>query len=232
MLVRSYMTRHPITAGPNLPVVEAQQIMKDNRIKHLPVVDSGKRLLGILTPSRFSIPADRMTSLDVWEITRRLTHVTVGDLMVKGEALVTIGADATVEDAAYLLVTRRITGLPVVDTDRVVVGIITRSDLLAELYNLLGARESGWRVTVRVPDRRGEYAKLVQSIHDHGWDLMALGGARSPDTPDHWDVVLKVSRCSDQPSLVAALEQIEGQTIVDLRCVEVAEAKGGRSDAA
>jgi acetoin utilization protein AcuB len=232
MLIKNYMTRHPITVGPDLAVVEAQRIMADNRVKHLPVVDSGKHILGILTPSRFSITADRMTSLDVWEITRRLTHVTVGDLMVKGETLVTISADATLEDAAYLMVSRHITGLPVVDADRVVVGIITQSDLLAELYNLLGARESGWRITVRVPDQRGEYAKLVQTIYNHGWSLMAMGGVRSPNAPDHWDVVLKVGRCSEQQPLIAALEQIEGQTIVDLRCVEVAEAKGEGGHAA
>lgn len=223
MLVKSYMTRHPITVGPELPVVEAQAIMRENGIKHLPVADAGKHLLGILTPSRFSITSDRMTSLDVWEITRRLTHLTAGDLMVKGDALRSIGPDATLEEAAFMMVSDRITGLPVVDADNVIVGIITQSDLLAELYNLLGAREPGWRATMRVPDRRGEYGRLIQAIYAKGWSLMALGGVRAPGAPGYWDVVVKIGRCGDVEAVRDALGAIEGQQIVDLRCTQGVE---------
>jgi acetoin utilization protein AcuB len=76
MLVKQYMTRHPIMIEPHRRIVDAQRIMVENRVRHIPVVSDGKRLLGLLTRQRLQIAPDRLSSLDVWEITRMLTDLT------------------------------------------------------------------------------------------------------------------------------------------------------------
>ena len=38
MLVRDYMTRHPLMAAPTMPIVEAQRYMGENNIRHLPII--------------------------------------------------------------------------------------------------------------------------------------------------------------------------------------------------
>jgi acetoin utilization protein AcuB len=210
------MTRHPILVEPSLPVAEAQRIMMANHIRHLPVVGSGKRLLGLVTRQRLSIPPERLASLDVWEITRFLSGLTVGKVMVTGADLHQVTPDATLEDAAGLLIAHKIGGLPVVDDDGMVIGIITETDLLIELQNLLGANDAGWRVVIRVPDRTGEFRKITKVISDKGWGVMAMGSVRSPRTADFWDVIIKVRHCS-RDELVAALTAIEDQEIVDVR---------------
>ena len=215
MLVKDYMTRHPIMVDPSLPVAEAQRLMAANNIRHLPVVGDGKRLLGLVTRQRLSIQPERLSSLDVWEITRFLSDLTVGKVMVTGPDLRTTIPEATLEDAADLMIRHKLGGLPVVE-DGVVVGIITETDLLVELQNLLGAIDHGWRVTVRVPDRRGEFLKLTRAISDRGWGIMAMGAVRSPRHAGTWDIVLKVRRCSEE-ELRPVLEAIEGQQVVDLR---------------
>ena len=48
MRVRDMMTRNPITVDPDILVLDAQEIMKENKIRRLPVVDKGK-LVGIIT---------------------------------------------------------------------------------------------------------------------------------------------------------------------------------------
>ena len=218
MLVKDYMTPHPITIQPDVPIVEAQQLMRENGIKHLPVVDKGKHILGILTPSRFSVTAEKMSSLDVWAITNRLTKVTVGDLMVKGDALLITSLDATLEEAACIIITNRITGLPVV-RDGIVVGIITQTDLLAQLYYLLGGNEPGWRVVLRMPDRPGDpqLGKAYDLITKQGWGIRALGGTKSLDAPNKWDAVIKINQCGSKEELVAALSTLEDQEILDIR---------------
>ncbi len=216
MLVKDYMTRHPILVEPSLRVVEAQKIMAENNIRHLPVVGSGKRLLGLVTRQRLSIPPEQLSSLDVWEITRYLSDLTVGKVMVKGDDLYTIGGDATLEEAADLIIRSKISGLPVVEEGNVVVGIITETDLLIELQNLLGSKDSGWRVVMRVPDRRGEFHKIIHTIYDKGWGIMAMGSVRSPRSEETWDIVFKVRRCT-RGDLMAALETIPDQKIVDVR---------------
>lgn len=216
MLVKDYMTRHPILVEPSLRVIEAQKIMAENNIRHLPVVGSGKRLLGLVTRRRLSIPPEQLSSLDVWEITRYLSDLTVGKVMVKGDDLYTIGGDATLEEAADLIIRSKISGLPVVEEGNVVVGIITETDLLIELQNLLGSKDSGWRVVMRVPDRRGEFHKIIHTIYDKGWGIMAMGSVRSPRSEETWDIVFKVRRCT-RGDLMAALETIPDQKIVDVR---------------
>lgn len=65
MLVKDYMTRHPLMVEPAMPIVEAQRFMGENNIRHLPVIGSGKRLLGLVTKGRLRIEPGRMGSLDV-----------------------------------------------------------------------------------------------------------------------------------------------------------------------
>jgi acetoin utilization protein AcuB len=215
MLVRDYMTRHPIMIEPTMRVADAQKLMTENRVRHLPVIGSGKRLLGLVTRQRLSIPPEKLGSLDVWEITRYLSNLTASDVMVKGPDLRTIGPDATLEEAADLMIRNKISSLPVIE-DGIVVGILTETDLLIELQNLLGAVDSGWRVVMRVPDRDGEFRKLVRAISDKGWGIMAMGSVRTPKQPDRWDIILKVRHCT-RDALMTVLEKIEDQQIVDLR---------------
>lgn len=215
MLVRDYMTRHPIMIEPTMRVADAQKLMSENQIRHLPVIGSGKRLLGLVTRQRLSIPPEKLGSLDVWEITRYLSNLTASDVMVKGPDLRTIGPDATLEEAADLMIRNKISSLPVIE-DGIVVGILTETDLLIELQNLLGAVDSGWRVVMRVPDRDGEFRKLVRAISDKGWGIMAMGSVRTPKQPDRWDIILKVRHCT-RDALMTVLEKIEDQQIVDLR---------------
>ncbi|GAB4425816.1 MAG: CBS and ACT domain-containing protein [Anaerolineae bacterium] len=216
MLVKDYMTRHPIMIGPDMRVTEAQKLMAENNIRHLPVAADGKRLLGLVTRQRLSIPPERLGSLDVWEITRFLSDLTVSKVMVKGPDLRTITPEATVEEAASLMIRYKIGSLPVTEDGLVVIGIITEIDLLVELQNLLGANDEGWRVTMRVPDRIGEFSKLTKAMLDHGWGIMAMGSVRAPKQPDLWDVVLKVRRPTRE-ELVAVLEAIPDQKLIDIR---------------
>jgi len=215
MLVKNYMTRHPIMIEPHKRIFEAQQIMVENGVRHLPVIGDGKRLLGLVTRQRMQVAPERLASLEVWEITRYLSDMTVENVMVKGDDLHTISPEATVEDAADLMIRHKVGGLPVIE-DGMVVGLITETDLLIELRDILGAFESGWRVTVRVPDRLGEFTQLAQAITGKGWCIMSMGGVRTPKDSERWDAVIKVTGCTKE-ELQALIEESEEHQIVDLR---------------
>ncbi len=216
MLVKDYMTRHPIMIEPSRRAVEVQKLMATNNIRHLPVVGDGKRLIGLITRQRLAMRPDQVDSMDVWELTHYLSELTVAKVMLSGPDLHTIHPDATIEEAADLMIVNKISGVPVVEHGDIVVGIITETDLLIELRNLLGAIDPGWRVVVRVPDRDGEFRKLIRVISDNGWGIMALGSVRAPKRPDRWDLIVKV-RHAQRDELVRAISQIEGQELVDLR---------------
>jgi acetoin utilization protein AcuB len=217
MLVKDYMTRHPIMIAPETAATEAQKIMLENMIRHLPVVGDGKRLLGLITRDRLSVPPSDLGSLDVWEISRLLSNLQVKDVMLKRNELMTIAQDATLEAAAQKMLEHKVGCLLVIE-DEIVIGIITENDLLIELSNLLGGKSEGVRVTIRVPDKIGEFAKVTSAITGKGWGIYASGGLPSPKHPGYWDLVVKIRNAS-QEEVVAAIEEIEGQEIIDVRTI-------------
>src|SRR6266516_4896647 len=127
MKVLDIMTMRPITVGLDTPVVDAQQIMAKERIRHLLVTEGG-RLLGIVTDRdiRLNLPSPA-TSLSVWEINYLLAQLTVASVMTK--SLVTVSPRRDTREAALLMLDHKIGALPVVDGGQLV-GIITETDLL------------------------------------------------------------------------------------------------------
>ena len=215
MFVKDYMTRHPVMVEPTMSIVEAQGIMAEVKVRHLPVIETGKRLIGLVTRQSMRIPPTELGSLNVWEITRFLSNLTVKDVMVKREDLIAIESEATLEEAAQLMVQNKIGCLPVLE-EGIVVGIITEIDLLNELTDLLGGSIPGVRVTMRVPDKIGEFAKVTSAIAAQGWGIYASGGVPAPKRPGYWDMVIKVRKVP-KDDLVAVLQKIEGQELVDMR---------------
>jgi acetoin utilization protein AcuB len=128
--VRDWMTRNPITVDPRTTLPEAHKIMKDRRIRRLPVVDRG-HLVGIVTLGdvREAEPSDA-TTLSIFELHYLLAKLTIGEIMTR-EPL-TITSDASIREAAKLMLHHKIGGLPVMD-DGKLVGIITESDIFRVL---------------------------------------------------------------------------------------------------
>jgi len=215
MFVRDYMTRHPVMVDPGMSIVEAQGIMAETHVRHLPVVGKGKQLMGLVTRERMRIPPTELASLNVWEITRLLSNMTVEDVMVRGENVITTEPDLALEQAAQEMIEHKIGSLPVME-DNVVVGIITEIDMMAQLTALLGGTVAGVRATVRMPNRKGELAKVTGAISKQGWGIYASGGVPTPKDPDHWDCVFKV-RDVPQAELLAVLQGIEGHEVIDIR---------------
>jgi acetoin utilization protein AcuB len=124
--VKDIMTRDPVTIRPEAPLVAALAAMREKQIRHLPVVDTEGRLVGIITDRDL-----RQASLGRFRAVTEAQH----DLMVQDVmtcAVITIEPEATVARAAAVLFERRIGSLPVVENGQLT-GIITERDLLKAL---------------------------------------------------------------------------------------------------
>ena len=126
-LVKEWMTRDVITITPNTTLPEAHRLMTEKGIRRLPVIENG-RLVGIVTRGdiRGAEPSGA-TSLSIWEVNYLLAKLHIGEIMKRNP--ITISQEATIGEAARLMLENKISGLPVVDGDRQVVGIITESDI-------------------------------------------------------------------------------------------------------
>lgn len=215
MLVKDCMTRHPVMAPPTMPAAEAQHLMQENRIRHLPVVGDGKRLLGLVTNVSFALDPGSLGSLDVWEITRHLSRLTVSDVMTPADTIETIGPDRTIERAAHQMIAHKINCLPVME-DGVVVGILTEVDLLNAFQLMLGLPSEGIRVTVRMPDRPGEFARLSHLLGEQKWCVMGIGTFPTARREGYYDAVVKIQGVTAEEAR-AVLAGLTGQEVIDIR---------------
>lgn len=126
-LVKDWMSRDVVTAVPTLGLLEAYSLMRKHDIRRLPVVENG-RLLGIVTSGdiREARPSTA-TSLSAWELNYLLANLTASEVM--SQPAQTISPEATIGEAADIMLGRKISGLPVVDSSGRLVGIITESDI-------------------------------------------------------------------------------------------------------
>jgi len=216
MFIKDYMTRHPVMIDPHASIVEAQGIMAETHVRHLPVVEEGKRLIGLITQETLRVPPTQLTSLNVWEITRFLSNLTVKDVMIKGRAVITVDPDATIEEGARIMVENKIGCLPVLEGG-IVAGIITDVDIMAHLTEMMASQIAGVRTTVSMArNTAGELAKLVAAVAAQGWGIEALGGAPAPRDPDKWHAVIKLRGLAKE-KVAAVLGSIPGQEIIDIR---------------
>jgi CBS domain-containing protein len=130
-LVKEWMSHPVVSVEPEMPISKAHQLMKDRGIRRL-VVMSDDRLAGIITIGdvREASPSD-MTTLSIWELNYLWAQLSVEKVMTR--RVRTVGGEASMIDAAALMLEHKISGLPVVDSRNHVIGIITESDIFRML---------------------------------------------------------------------------------------------------
>ncbi len=126
-LVKEWMTGNVITVSSETTLPEAHRLMSENRIRRLPVTKN-RRLIGIITRGdvREAEPSDA-TTLSIWELNYLLAKLSIAKIMTKDP--LTISPEATLGEAAEAMLERKISGLPVIDDEKRVVGMITESDI-------------------------------------------------------------------------------------------------------
>lgn len=216
MFISDFMTRHPILSPPTLPASEAQKILTENHIRHLPVVDSSRRLVGLVTRQQLLVRADAIGNLSMWEVARYLADLRVNQIMVRAREVVTIRRENVIEDASQIMIDRKIGCLPVLADDGVVVGIVTESDLLRAYQEMLASTSAGVRATVRIPDRTGELARVTSLLAEYQWSVVGIGSFPTRRQPGFHDVVIKIAT-TQQTEVEALLSSQPDLTLINVR---------------
>ena len=138
MLVRDVMTTNVITVQPDDTLRTAQERMAACACRRLPVVDEDRRLVGIITDRDVRLALNSPLVLrERWQDDMLVTQTTIEVCMTPDP--ITIAPDAPLADVIDVLLEHKISGLPVVDGDRLV-GIITVTDLLIAFRDELRKR--------------------------------------------------------------------------------------------
>ena len=176
MFVRNFMTAPVFGLPPGVTVTSALEFLRKRKIRRAPVVQDGK-LLGIVTLGDLTGSGKKHGDKSV---------TTLANVMTRNP--VTVEPEETLESAAQKMLTKQISGLPVVDGGRLV-GILTESDLFRALCGLMGIGEKGARLTLSVPDK----SDLLEGIRGRlaGLAVRSLVTIHDPKR-NVWDVVMRV----------------------------------------
>lgn len=134
--IRYWMRTPAITINLAAPLSEALALMREHDIRRLPVVVDTGELRGIITQGDIR-GADimRVAGLDPVDIAQALRNVKVYEVMTEDPIAVT--PETGLREAALLMIENKIGGLPVIDENKRVIGIITESDLFEALVQQL-----------------------------------------------------------------------------------------------
>ena len=182
MYIRDYMNTRLITVSSDAFLYDAEKLMRDNKIRRLPVVDHGK-LVGLVTRNKIR---DAMVSPS-GSLSIREFHYMVCKLQVKNvmeKSLVTIDDDMTVEEALHKAQDRRIGTLLVVDKNKPdkLVGIAVARDIYNITTSILGFGQMGVRLHIFEPAKTGSDSELLSMISGHGMGIRYLFHVTPPGT--------------------------------------------------
>jgi acetoin utilization protein AcuB len=197
MLVGRRMHTTLITVTPDATLAQARDLLHRHRIRHLPVVE-GDRLLGILTDRDIrQVSPSSVAGLSPDQATAFLAQIRAGEAMVR--QVRTVSPFTTIEEAARLMIEHKIGCLPVLEAGRLV-GILTETDILGVLVDVMGIREPSTRIELALPDRAGALAEVTRIIQAHGVTIASI--VSLPDEESGAPlVVIRLKTMNPQPIL-------------------------------
>jgi acetoin utilization protein AcuB len=205
MIVGERMTPRPITVKQDVPIDAALKIMRDAKVRRLPVLDKNGKLVGIVAEKDllYASPSPA-TSLSIHELHYLLSQIAVKDVMTKN--VITVEEDTPLEEVARIMADNKVGSTPVMRQGELV-GIITETDVFKVLLEMMGAREHGLRLTLNVPERVGILAEVSRAIADICGNLVALGAIQGDD-PAHRIMTVKVQETSRE-ALLDAMKDLD-----------------------
>ena len=172
MFVYKWMSKKVITVDENDSISYASNLLKENNIRRLPVLKEDK-LIGIVSDRDIrSASPSKVTSLDIWELHYLMSKVKVKEIMTK--KIITISPESTIEKAAIMMHDNKIGGLPVVDSKKKLVGIITEHDVFAALINITGARIAAYRINLIIPDEPGSIKDVMDIMRKFKFKCVSI----------------------------------------------------------
>jgi acetoin utilization protein AcuB len=173
MLIRNWMSVPVTTIGPEESMMKASKVMKDKNIRRLPVVDEDGRIIGIVSDRDIKEASpSKATTLDVHELYYLLSEIKVQDIMTKNPQC--LKAEDSVEKAAVLLMEKHLGGLPIIDEDEKVVGIITETDIFKVLIEITRVRDGGVQMGFKMSRTPGELKNILEDIENAGAKALSV----------------------------------------------------------
>jgi acetoin utilization protein AcuB len=213
MRVKNRMTPNPIVANPKTNFNEALRLMKQNHIKHLPIVDDKGKPIGIVTQANMLRTAPSpATTLNVFEIASFLDNVTMDSIMTS--PVLAVDESCSITNAANFMLINKIDSLLVMH-DGTLAGIITIADIFRTFIEITGGGQPGTRIEARLPNQKGHLAPFIQALSNAGSYIVSLSISNN-ENPDYGYMDVK-ERGGNEDEIHKELDKLGYVEIISFR---------------
>lgn len=211
MLVKNWMSKDVVSVDVNDSMHDAMKLMKENKIRMLPVLEEGE-LVGVITDRDIKrASASDATTLEIHELTYLMIRIKVMDIMNKNP--ITVRFDHTLEETAEVLLNNKISGVPVVGDKGGVVGIITQTDLFRALISMTGIGKRGIQFAFQLEDRPGSIKQVADIIRKYEGRIVSILSSYE-GVPEGYRKVYIRSYAIDRSKLQQLKNEFRGNFIV------------------
>ncbi|KAF5052733.1 Inosine-5'-monophosphate dehydrogenase [anaerobic digester metagenome] len=166
MIIKDWMTKDVITVDPETSMMRAAKLMKEKGIRRLPVVDEKGKVVGMLSDRDVKEASpSKATTLDVHELYYLLSEIKVKNIM-SPNPLTILDTDTVVKCAA-IMHDKKISGLPVLNEQGELVGIMTQNEVYRVLLSITGIYHGGIQIGLKLPDQRGTLKEVLDCLRGH-----------------------------------------------------------------
>ncbi|WP_100373790.1 acetoin utilization AcuB family protein [Bacillus sp. FJAT-45037] len=161
MILEDIMKQDVITLTKDAPIKNAMLLLDKHRIRHIPIIEEQtNEIIGIISDRDI-----RDASPSIFHSTEHLEDFLKPVSTIMQKKVITAHPLDFVEDAASIFYENHIGCLPVID-DNKLVGIITETDILHTLVELMGAHQPSSHIEVKVKNETGMLAKIANIFKD------------------------------------------------------------------
>lgn len=172
MIVKYWMSKDVITVQADDSMQKAMDLLEKNSVHMLPVMDNAE-LVGVVTDRDLKrAKAAIATTMNTYDLKKIQSEIRVNSFMSKD--LITVPKDFSIEETAEKLIENKISGVPVVDEDGMLEGVITKTDLFKVLISLTGLKKRGIQFALIVKDVPGSIREITEIIRKYGGRMACI----------------------------------------------------------
>ena len=212
MLVKNWMSKPVITVDLNDSMHDAVNLIKKYSIRMLPVTEKGE-LVGVISDRDLKkASASDATLLKEYDIQYLIARIKIKEIMTRDT--ISVPFDYTIEETAEVLLSNKISGVPVTNDKGELVGIITQTDLFNVIFSLTGVAKKGIQFALKLIDTPKCIQQITDIIRNYGSRVSSILTSCERVPPGYSMVYIRIFDI-DQPSLQRLIEEIrEKATII------------------
>lgn len=201
MIVERIMKKNLLTLSPSHTLRDANKIMRENKIRHLPILDEQKKLVGLVAQRDIKNTITKLLNKSEED---KILQTPIAEIMVK-DPIIGHPLDF-IEEVAVLFYDHKIGSLPIVSQNELV-GIVTATDLLYNYIELTGATKPSSRIDIRVKDEAGVLHDITKVIAQFNANILSI--LVHSDEDEHYQV-LSIRLISMNPLPIIEVLRQEG----------------------